>query len=140
MALYHKWDVKNDFTYVLTFYSLIFDGLGGMPCFVLSFTNFLCWSNNANVRRFCHSIYIDETLKYGFCKKLPVQMNLCQVEHFCPHFFSRSALICIEVVTSYKIHTLLVSSTWLVVELHELTCKKVALMFIIMIKRLKNIF
>ena len=24
MALYHKWDVKNDFAYVLQFFSLIF--------------------------------------------------------------------------------------------------------------------
>ena len=30
MALYHKWDVKNGFTYVLTFFSLISDGLGGV--------------------------------------------------------------------------------------------------------------
>ena len=28
MALYHKWDVKNGFSYVLTFFSLISDGLG----------------------------------------------------------------------------------------------------------------
>ena len=27
MALYHKWDVKNDFAYVLQFFSLISDGL-----------------------------------------------------------------------------------------------------------------
>ena len=30
MALYHKWDVKNDFTYVLTFFSLISDGPGSV--------------------------------------------------------------------------------------------------------------
>ena len=30
MALYHKWDVKNDFPYVLQFFSLIFDGLGSV--------------------------------------------------------------------------------------------------------------
>ena len=30
MALCHKWDVKNGFTYVLQFFSLISDGLGGM--------------------------------------------------------------------------------------------------------------
>ena len=30
MALYHEWDVKNGFTYVLTFFSLISDGLGGV--------------------------------------------------------------------------------------------------------------
>ena len=30
MALYHKWDVKNDFTYVLTFFSLISDSLGSV--------------------------------------------------------------------------------------------------------------
>ena len=28
MALYHKWDVKNGFAYVLTYFSLIFGGLG----------------------------------------------------------------------------------------------------------------
>ena len=30
MALYHKWDVTNDFAYVLQFFSLIYDGLGGV--------------------------------------------------------------------------------------------------------------
>ena len=28
MALYHKWDVKNDFPFVLQFFSLTSDGLG----------------------------------------------------------------------------------------------------------------
>ena len=32
MALYHKWDVKNVFAYVLQFFSLIFDCLGGVIC------------------------------------------------------------------------------------------------------------
>ena len=30
MALYHKWDVKSGFAFVLQFFSLIFDGLGGV--------------------------------------------------------------------------------------------------------------
>ena len=30
MALYHRWDVKNGFTFVLQVFSLIFDGLGGV--------------------------------------------------------------------------------------------------------------
>ena len=30
MALYHNWVVKNDFAYVLTFFSLISDSLGSM--------------------------------------------------------------------------------------------------------------
>ena len=30
MALYHKWDVKNGFAYVFTFFSLISDGLGSV--------------------------------------------------------------------------------------------------------------
>ena len=30
MALYHKWDVKNDFFYVLQFFSLISDSLGSV--------------------------------------------------------------------------------------------------------------
>ena len=37
MALYHKWDVKNDFAYVLQFFSLISDSLGG----VIDFAPFL---------------------------------------------------------------------------------------------------
>ena len=32
MALYHKWDVKNDFAYVLQFLSLISYSLGGVRC------------------------------------------------------------------------------------------------------------
>jgi hypothetical protein len=30
MAFYHKWDVKNGFTFVLQFFSLISDGFGGV--------------------------------------------------------------------------------------------------------------
>ena len=30
MALYQKWDVKNDFTYVLQFFTLISDSLGSV--------------------------------------------------------------------------------------------------------------
>ena len=30
MALYHKWDVKNDFAYVLQFFSLISESLGSV--------------------------------------------------------------------------------------------------------------
>ena len=30
MALYHKWDVKNLFPYMLQFFSHISDGLGGV--------------------------------------------------------------------------------------------------------------
>ena len=30
MALYHKWDVKNGFAFVLQFFSLISYGLGGV--------------------------------------------------------------------------------------------------------------
>ena len=33
MALYHKWDVKNAFAFVLEFFSLISDGLGGVQLF-----------------------------------------------------------------------------------------------------------
>jgi hypothetical protein len=32
MALYHKWDVKNDFAYVLKFFSLISGSLGSVVC------------------------------------------------------------------------------------------------------------
>ena len=32
MTLYHKWEVKNDFAYVLQFFSLISDSLGSVCC------------------------------------------------------------------------------------------------------------
>ena len=32
MALYHKWNVKNGFAYVLQFFSLISEDLGGVKC------------------------------------------------------------------------------------------------------------
>ena len=34
MALYHKWDVKNGSPFVLHFFSLIFNGLGGVKLFI----------------------------------------------------------------------------------------------------------
>ena len=37
MALFYKWDVKNDFTYVLTFFSLISDGLGGVASVAIGY-------------------------------------------------------------------------------------------------------
>ena len=37
MALYHKWDVKNGFAYVVQFLSLISDGLGGVRCLFPTF-------------------------------------------------------------------------------------------------------
>ena len=41
MDLYHKWDVKYNFAYVLQFFSLISDGLGsvkepGLDCTLIS--------------------------------------------------------------------------------------------------------
>ena len=45
MALYHKWDVKNGFTYVLTFFSLISGGLGGViACIMYAFAHYLVHS------------------------------------------------------------------------------------------------
>ena len=44
MALYHKWDVKN--AYVLQFFSLISDGLGGVfSYFLFSFFSFFVQKN-----------------------------------------------------------------------------------------------
>ena len=40
MALYHKWDVKNGFAYALTFFSLIFDGLGSVQNLESTFAAF----------------------------------------------------------------------------------------------------
>jgi hypothetical protein len=38
MTLYHQWGVKNDFSFALQFFLLIFDGLGGMAGLRLAFT------------------------------------------------------------------------------------------------------
>ena len=46
MALYHKWNVKNDFAYLLTFFSLISEGLGGV-CWLLSISSKECISIGA---------------------------------------------------------------------------------------------
>ena len=35
MALCHKWDVKNDFAYVLQFFSRISVGLGGVTRYII---------------------------------------------------------------------------------------------------------
>ena len=42
MALYHKWNVKNGFTYVLTFFSLISDDLGSVSSTALKTSYFQC--------------------------------------------------------------------------------------------------
>ena len=40
MALYDIWDVKNGFAYVLQFFSLISDDLGGVVCYIIVEQNF----------------------------------------------------------------------------------------------------
>jgi hypothetical protein len=42
--LYHKWVVKNGFTFVLQFFSLIFDGLGDVLRHLLA----LCGSSSCS--------------------------------------------------------------------------------------------
>ena len=39
MALYHKWDVKNGFVFVLQFFSLISEGLGGVVVANANYSN-----------------------------------------------------------------------------------------------------
>ena len=41
MALYHKWDVKNDFAYVLQFFSLISDSLGSVISFMVALVYYI---------------------------------------------------------------------------------------------------
>ena len=43
MVLYHKWDVKNDFAYVLQFFSLISDSLGSVGTEKGKFVNENAW-------------------------------------------------------------------------------------------------
>jgi hypothetical protein len=51
MALYHKWDDKNGFAYMLTFFSLISDVLVGVIdnyCFLAGRSFGLIYTKNAN--------------------------------------------------------------------------------------------
>ena len=43
MALYHKWDVKNDFAYVVQFFLLISDSLGSV---IWSLIYFFIYANS----------------------------------------------------------------------------------------------
>ena len=72
MALYHKWDVKNDFTNLLQFFLLISDGLGGVLWFVVNMvrdhgtmfcapTVFLCTYSGLRLR------YLKASINYGQC-------------------------------------------------------------------------
>ena len=45
MALCHKWDVKNDFAYVLQFFSLISDGLGSVNGLTVIHLKHFLWLN-----------------------------------------------------------------------------------------------
>ena len=63
MALYHKWDVKNAFTYVLTFFSLISDGLGGVPGLHFQKTknkNLRCFDFEASFKLLCTFLKISD--------------------------------------------------------------------------------
>ena len=46
-ALYHKWNVKTDFTFALQFFMLISDGLGGVSTDLLYF--FPIWTKTLEV-------------------------------------------------------------------------------------------
>ena len=45
MALYHKWDVKNDFAYLLQVFSFIFDGLSSVKWLRIQVTLYLSHTN-----------------------------------------------------------------------------------------------
>ena len=59
MALYHKWDVKNDFAFVLQFYSLISDSLGGVGRFCMILLQLPTDGEPSNRLQLfgCHSMY-----------------------------------------------------------------------------------
>ena len=55
MALYHKWDVKNGFAYVLQFFSLISDDLGGVAGLTAGYNSYVQCTYNVNCVYYIHS-------------------------------------------------------------------------------------
>ena len=73
MALYHKWDVKNDFPYVLQFFSLISDGLGSVSGMCVQKT---C----LNVRAMCGNFFwVQDCLFAYFCTLLKTFAYFCKL-------------------------------------------------------------
>ena len=70
MALCHKWDVKNDFAYVLQFFSLIFDGLGSVGGFPSHLGTFVM------LNKLDYSCLTFIKLAFGMLKSRPMPMNL----------------------------------------------------------------
>ena len=69
MGLYHKWNVKNGFAYVLQFFSLISDGLGGV-CNMAQTVCVLVGSSSAHeykiLKLLCKSTLKLQQLNYDF--------------------------------------------------------------------------
>ena len=81
MALYHKWDVKNGFTYVLHFFSLISDSPGGVATYmhvplIMFFTNI-----RINLSRPCylHWNLINYASKISVCNYKPICLPTTQM-------------------------------------------------------------
>jgi hypothetical protein len=80
MALYNKWDVKNDFAWVLQFSSLISDGLGGVtylrPLLILWFRAIapIVWRVMELLTLYTKlSILISETMpNFWCCHAMPI--------------------------------------------------------------------
>ena len=62
MALYHKWDVKNDFAYVLQFFSLISDSLGSVGTEKGKFVNENAWGYTTQ-DKLCSLLMTNHTLQ-----------------------------------------------------------------------------
>ena len=74
MTLYHKWDVKNGFVYVLQFFSLISDGLGGVidVQFLCKYVGQACFVKKAcvvNISFFYLGIEVRRVSLTPFCKR-----------------------------------------------------------------------
>ena len=89
MALYHRWDVKNDFAYVLQFFSLISDGLGSVSC---ELSNSILHESLVSIQLIylqykgycpCSAQVIDMTLKKSvktyFMISYPINLPLCLI-------------------------------------------------------------
>ena len=99
MALYHKWDVKNSFAYVLQFFLLISDGLGGVLIVLASNKAsglpFLETSNSTRFSKFSISegrFWISLSLSPSFrsfcrrkngCKEKETNQSNCQYVLLC---------------------------------------------------------
>ena len=67
--MYHKWDVKNDFAFLLQFFSIISDNLGGVYWYAKKYS-FICHSVRKPVKQ-----KLWTSTDFSFYQKIAMQLE-----------------------------------------------------------------